>query len=286
MEHPFVNTSNLVRDRVLVVTEHDLIEGTLCYPRGLRLSDALNAPSSQRDKPNLALVDATVTRIATGQKLLASQFLLVARERIVMLMPTSEMTQRPLSGRPAPAEADTAVEDRGAAGDPVLSLARALKDRDLKARRAAAEALRQLGVGATAAVPCLLEAMSDADKFVRGDSMEALGCMGAAAADAVPRLADALQDDDEYVRRLAAKALGNLGVLSGAAVAELTKALQDQAEFVRRTAAEALGKIGPEADSALPALHEALDDKDLLVRHWAGTAIERIEAAAAAPAIA
>src|SRR5947209_11451680 len=168
-----IDKPNLVRERVLVVTEHDVIEGTLCYPRGLRLSDALNAPSSQRDKPNLALVDATVTRIASGQQLVSSQFLLVAREKIVMLMPKSEISAFPLARGPASADARTGDasgdaeagdDSRGTAAEHVLSLARALKDKDLRMRRAAAEGLRMMGPQAVAAVPSLLEAMSDPDK--------------------------------------------------------------------------------------------------------------------------
>src|SRR5437867_11925128 len=80
-----------VRERIVIVTDQDVIEGTICYPRGVRLSDALNAESAKLSKPHLPLVDVTVTRIETGRELLRSRFLLVAHSKIVLLLPKSEI---------------------------------------------------------------------------------------------------------------------------------------------------------------------------------------------------
>src|SRR5262245_58626834 len=89
----------LKRERVWVFTDKDLIEGTLFQPQDIRLSDAVNAPSAQRDRPYMALTDATVTRIETGQEILSSRFLLVSRSQVVVMMPKSEVLSCPIGRR-------------------------------------------------------------------------------------------------------------------------------------------------------------------------------------------
>ncbi|MCI0457558.1 MAG: hypothetical protein L0Z62_11360 [Gemmataceae bacterium] len=81
---------NLIREQVVILTENAIIEGNLYHHQDMRLSDALNAPAV-KDHPYLALVDVTVTRIATGQEILTSQFLLVQRSKIEVILPRAEI---------------------------------------------------------------------------------------------------------------------------------------------------------------------------------------------------
>jgi hypothetical protein len=81
---------NLKTERIVILTEEALIEGTLLHHQELRLSDALNAPQF-RDHPYLSLTDAVVTRISSPETVLQSKFLLVSRSRILCITPKSEV---------------------------------------------------------------------------------------------------------------------------------------------------------------------------------------------------
>jgi hypothetical protein len=264
--------ANLIRERVVILTDRELIEGTICYPEGVRLSDALNSASANLSKHHLPLVDATVTRVDTGQEVFSSRFLLVARSKIVVLLPKSEQIA-PLVHR----SENSKAADASSPGDAdVPTLVEALSARDEAARRHAAEGLGRLGARARAALPALLERLKDCDDLVRGQSAEALGNIGNNSAEVVVALRRLLKDRSEFVRRMAAGALGDLGAASSGAVNDLTAALGDEEEFVRRAAAAALGKIGPPAIQAVPSLQTALGDSDVFVRHWASVALNKI----------
>ena len=100
---------NLTDEPVLVVTDDDLIEGTICYHKNVRLSDAMKSPASLNN-PYLALANATVTRRATGQQVIRTRFLLVTRSRITALMPKSEvLTQCDPTANPAQHAAKTST---------------------------------------------------------------------------------------------------------------------------------------------------------------------------------
>ena len=103
-------------------------------------------------------------------------------------------------------------------------LARALKHREVKVRRAAARAL---------------VSAKEAGKV------------------AVPRLIAALRDKDYLVREAAAQTLGALASVATAAIAPLKKALADKKARVVVAAIGALGKFGDKAASAAP-LYAAL----------------------------
>jgi hypothetical protein len=281
---------DFLREPVVIVTDLDLIEGTICYPRGIRLSDALNAESAQLAKPHLPLVDASVTRIETGKELLRSRFLLVAREKIVVLLPRSEMSSTPTM--PAADLEPDSNDFRKPRPQPraplrretdVPALVRALKDTDHVTRRRAAVELAQLGSRGKSAVADLVKGLDDPDELVRGACAEAIGCIGAEARQVVPALRQLLKDNSEFVRRMAADALGNFGASAAAAVPDLSEALKDREEFVRRAAAGALGKVGAYSSQAAPALRAALADSDVLVRHWAAVALNKIEPRKPAP---
>src|SRR5262249_32084490 len=140
----------------------------------------------------------------------------------------------------------------------VPALLEALKDRDPSPRRAAAEALGQLG-REDGVLPALLAAVGDPDAGV-GRAAEAAvvqgGKLGPGAATDRRRL---LGSERAAARASAAGALGGLGPdAAGEAVEPLRKALKDRAVRVRTRAAQALGSFGPAAKAALPSLTESL----------------------------
>jgi hypothetical protein len=91
---------NLKTERIVILTEEALIEGTWLHHQELRLSDALNAPQF-RDHPYLSLTDAVVTRISSPETVLQSKFLLVSRSRILCITPKSEVLHSGLPSLPA-----------------------------------------------------------------------------------------------------------------------------------------------------------------------------------------
>ncbi len=160
----------------------------------------------------------------------------------------------------------------GAPAVPVLI--QALQDEKISVRWAA-EALGEIGAPA---VPALIQALPNKNRWVRRAAAEALGEIG--DPQAVPALVQALRDEDEDVRREAAWALGKIGA---SAVPALVQALQDEDRWVRRAAAEALGKIGD--PQAVPALIQTLQDKNIWVRRAAAEALGEIGDPQAMPAL-
>ena len=130
-----------------------------------------------------------------------------------------------------------------------------LKDKDTDARRAAAQALAEMGAGAKPAVAALTKSLKDNDLFVRRFSAQALGEIGPDAQSAVPNLSAILRDGKEKkeVQEAAAVALGKIGP---AGINALTAALKDHNKdtSVRRSAVLGLSKMGPDAKSAISAL--------------------------------
>ncbi len=177
-----------------------------------------------------------------------------------------------------------ALRGIGAEKDAVPHLVELLKDPKLLwyVRRAAADALGQIGPEAKAAVPHLVELLKDSDTDVRRAAAGALGQIGPAAKDAVPHLVDLLKDPVEDVRRAAAYALGQIGAEAKAAVPHLVELLKDPNCNVRRAAAYALGQIGAEAKDAVPHLIDLLKDSDTDVRRAAAGALGQIGPAAKA----
>ena len=167
------------------------------------------------------------------------------------------------------------VEAFGAAGAPAVpaliqALIQALGDSDWAVRRAAAEALGDLGD--SQAVPPLIQALGDSGWDVRRAAAEALGAVG--DPQAIPALIKALGNDGGAVRSAAAEALGAIG--DPQAIPALIQALGDSDRDVRRAAAEALGKLGD--PKAVPALKKRLYDESEAVRNAARDAIRRIQA--------
>ena len=153
----------------------------------------------------------------------------------------------------------------------------ALRDSDATVRSAAAWALTQIAPKNDAGtVAALAQALSDSSPRVRGLAAVALREIGSGATAAVPSLITALSDPVAYVRAPAADALGSIGPAARAAVGPLSQRLLVPGEqvFVLRSIAAALGNIGPDAREALPALEQAL--KMLRVTYVAQEAILKI----------
>jgi HEAT repeat protein len=148
-------------------------------------------------------------------------------------------------------------------GADVGELTQKLKDKDSDNRRAAAQALAEMGAEAKPAVAALTTALKDADLFVRRFSALALGEIGADAKDAVPGLSALLKDSKEKkeVQEAAALALGKIGP---AGVNALVAAIKDHDKdmSVRRNAVVGLSKMGTEARSAIPTLIAELSGKE------------------------
>jgi HEAT repeat protein len=186
--------------------------------------------------------------------------------------------------------------------DPVAARIAELQGTDRDARIAAADALRDLGEPASAAVPALNSVLGDLHPGVRQSAARALGHMGEAGRTAATPLEKLLNDPELSVRLAAAwslqkldpagqkyipvltkamrageggtiVAVGNLGPAADWAVPTLTTLLQDRRPGVRRLAAEALGKIGPD-DAARAALERAVKDSDDRVREAASAAVD------------
>lgn len=188
-------------------------------------------------------------------------------------------------------------------GDPVAERIAQLADPDYNVRIAAADALRDIGAPAAAAVPALQKALADRHPTLRQASARALGQIGDKSAPVVGALRESLQDPELSVQLAAAwslhkvdpegkhyipvlkrtmesgeggtiVAVGNLGPGNDWAVPTLTKLLNDHRPGVRRLAAEALAKIGPDAAAKAALEQRAQRDPDDRVREAATAALK------------
>jgi hypothetical protein len=224
-----------------------------------------------------------------------SEVRVAARRALEELATTSARLQ----GRPASAPVVTTVGYWTAAGEhdsalqvqpvsPVSdrihaalpALAAGLNDRDVKARRAAIDALEGLGADA-AALPALMGALHDKDRFVRWGAVRTLGKIpGPEAARAVPSLVPLLADPDFDVRLATADTLRRFGPAAEAAVPDLARAVGRGDAVMRLAAMQALEGIGLGARPAIPALADALSAPDARVRQAAAKLLGRFGPAA------
>jgi HEAT repeat protein len=188
-------------------------------------------------------------------------------------------------------------------GDPVAKHIAQLADPNYDVRIAAADALRDIGLPATAAVPQLIQALRDRHPTLRQASARALGQIGDKSAPVIGALRESLQDSELSVQIAAAwslhkldpagkhyipvlkrtmesgeggtiVAVGNLGPSADWAVSTLTKLLNDRRPGVRRLAAEALAKIGPDPAATTALQQHATRDPDDRVREAASAALK------------
>ena len=174
----------------------------------------------------------------------------------------------------------------------------------------AARALGEIGPGARAAIPALMDIVTGtnetylqfesafalhritpvseeaalaisrllkADDYrFRGVIARALGDIGPAAKPAIPNLIEALADESGDLRIPAAGALWKLGE-TNLALASLLETLKNDSAYNRWRAAKELGEFGLPAKLAIPALTDALCDDEMEVRDAAGEALRRID---------
>ena len=144
------------------------------------------------------------------------------------------------------------------------------------ARRAAANALVEVGPAAKLAIPALIKSASSTNADVRAFAVYTLGRMALEPEMVDPVLIRALRDPDREVRYNAAFGLSALAFMGGdakPAVPALVEALQDSYVSARCGAAQALGHIHSEPGTVVPALMESLRDPDANVRAFAAAAL-------------
>jgi len=74
-----------VEEQVTILTDSERIEGQLFYVGGSRLSDFLNSPI-QQDAKFLKVKNPTVYCRRTGEEICRFPFLMVSRDRVIMVM--------------------------------------------------------------------------------------------------------------------------------------------------------------------------------------------------------
>ena len=180
-----------------------------------------------------------------------------------------------------------------------------LSDPDPKVRGAAARALGESSIDASAAIPALTDTLDDSDISVRERAIASLGCRGSAAKSSVPAIVKLLGDREPPIRLVAALAIakieprsesyvpvltesllaghgpmfievGRLGADAKWAVPTLVKLLSDQRANIRALAAQTLGEIGIGDNHVRRALEQHLRDDQPAVRKAAQQALQQI----------
>ena len=133
---------------------------------------------------------------------------------------------------------------------PVLALTAALTDEAPVVRRAAADALSEVGVKVEEVAPALIRTLGDSDPEVREAAATALSRLGwlsfdetPAIADAIPVLIELRNDPDWRVRAGAVLALGRMRVVHQDIVKALVLAFRDEDSRVRHAAAMGIFEV-------------------------------------------
>ena len=196
-------------------------------------------------------------------------------------------------GGELPYERLRASKALGARGPKVLpAVLKALKAKDWKVRRGAADALGAMGADAKAAVPDLAKALKDKDAWVRAGAAAALGRVGPLPAESAKALAGLAADPDSWVREEAVNSLRSAtkdkAILLPAAIAAVK--VRDSGWGVRRHAMSILWQHGRAHKPAAPALIEMLKHPSEGMWDSSGRAVEMLvglgEGAKAAPIVA
>jgi HEAT repeat protein len=142
-----------------------------------------------------------------------------------------------------------------------------LADKDPKARKSAAYAMRDLGSKAKVAVPFLLKMLKeDSSEGAREWAGYALAAISPEDPEVPRALVQALQKDkSETVRSSISRALSDMKPKPKAAIPELKELMQHDSASVRRNAVEALAAV-EERKTLTPFLISSLGDKDASVR--------------------
>lgn len=144
------------------------------------------------------------------------------------------------------------------------------------ARRAAGNALVEIGPAAKLAIPALIKSATSTNSEVRAFGLSTLGRMALESKLVVPVLIKGLHDPDREVRFNAAFGLEALAFMGGdakPAIPALVETLKDRHVSARAAAATALGHIHSEPDVVVPVLVEMLRDSDAQLHAFAATAL-------------
>ncbi len=158
-------------------------------------------------------------------------------------------------------EVQCALRRCGSASVPRLTLA--LRHRDARIRRGAAEVLVDLGPQAAPAIQSLTVALREKNEQVRCSAAKALGTIVRDQTSAIHALGNALLDSIPVVRTAAAEALGKIGSSSRAVLPQLMDRLRDQNTGVRIAAAKAVWLVSGQTETVVAVLIEALPDKQV-----------------------
>jgi HEAT repeat protein len=159
----------------------------------------------------------------------------------------------------------------------VPALVQRLKqDGDVEVRRKGVRAIQS--IDANLALEALIQALDNSDDGVRANVAGALASIGPSTEKAVPKLIELLKTDlNSEVRSAAANALGEIAPRDRTVIAVLNDALKDPAWFVRKEAAVSLEKSGAAAKEAVNNLKKALkEDRNSTMRSWAAAALGSI----------
>lgn len=153
----------------------------------------------------------------------------------------------------------------------LAALIEGLRDPTEEVRSRAEGAVGDVGAGAKAALPALMDSVKRQGASING--IWALGQIGPDARAAIPLLEKISRETTGRKRTYAADALWRITPGHPIAVPTLANALEDANPHARREAAEALQRIGAAARPAMPSLMTALQDSDATVRICAARAL-------------
>lgn len=182
----------------------------------------------------------------------------------------------------------------------IQALMSAAKDQDDTVRVMSVRGLGRVGPMAKDAVPVLIPILQGKDKQLRNEATVTVGNIGAGAAAAAPALLEQVYNPDDLDSEItAAITLGRIGpailplleteikthphhilrilwyfIPEGAPV--VIEAMRMQNKGVRKKAIEMISSFGPAAEPAVPLLADALKDPDKTIRVFAVYALERL----------
>src|SRR5262249_43344081 len=151
-------------------------------------------------------------------------------------------------------------------------LIKAIGDQELKSY--AVIALGEIGPGAEAAVPALIECVKRDGCYF---AINSLGRIGPKAKRAVSVLMEVANKRGGEASAAAAFALWCIDRKNPISVPVLCKALQDKDPDVRCQAIDSLGQMGSDAQKASPLILKALQDKERVVQLSAALALLRVK---------
>jgi HEAT repeat protein len=173
-------------------------------------------------------------------------------------------------------EREEATRDLIAFGESILPVLReAAKSPDFEVAKRARQIITEIEQKQT--INSAVAGLIDSNPGKRASAAEALRQLGPAAQAAVPALIGLLKDPDSKVRNRSAAALGRIGQASREAVPALLEMALDEKEpqETRLLAVGSLWFIGPDAREALARVHRATEGKISAKAHQALHDLER-----------